>query len=491
MHLLVTQPETVDGAEMEALRRLPVDTFLQDMGVTQIKQESYNHAGRLVEFDGRFDNRTLDLVHGIIGLSNNEIKYYANEYALRTIPEKPLNLKSGSLVRVKPSDDNISAQCIGIMDDGSIVNTKMFSTQIIIQKTGNYAFHIRNLSTVKTIATDDLIDYFEILEKGSYAEKSVVLTNTVGMYADIFTPVWNDYSPTLVSGKYIDGNGNIVSGSSSIAFVTDPIPVKGGDVFKISSIVGNGNCLYSISDENGNIVDYLTNDSGKVKTYLDYELTIPYNGKTLTIINSSETQLCSYKKIVGYILNTQKDKGVIRWDENQSLTDKQKAQARLNIGVYEFVSKYAEIIWAVLGDSITEKTIRANTAYYDHIKNDLGLKEIVNYGVSGTGYLSNYDVNTAFYQRMANIDADSFDVMTIMGSFNDLGSHTGGRALGTKTDYGVDDDGVPTTIASAINNTISTYYALSLKPLGIISPLPYSHDDLTSIAEREKTMLRC
>ena len=39
LHLLITQPETVDGEEMEAVRRLPVETFLQDVGVTQLKQD--------------------------------------------------------------------------------------------------------------------------------------------------------------------------------------------------------------------------------------------------------------------------------------------------------------------------------------------------------------------------------------------------------------------------------------------------------------------
>lgn len=115
--------------------------------------------------------------------------------------------------------------------------------------------------------------------------------------------------------------------------------------------------------------------------------------------------------------------------------------------------------WVVVGDSLTEINSRSTKFYHQYVADDLGIT-VHNMGQSGTGYKR----SNPFYDRVSNIPTDA-DVVTIFGSFNDLGA---GVPLGTKDDTGTD------TLGGAINTTIDNLYAkLPTVPLGIISPTPW------------------
>ena len=119
--------------------------------------------------------------------------------------------------------------------------------------------------------------------------------------------------------------------------------------------------------------------------------------------------------------------------------------------------------WAVIGDSITEKNEKTLKNYHDYIAENTGI-EVVNMGVSGTGYKSHEGTNNAFYQRILNVPTNA-DVVTIFGSGNDLG---GSYTLGDATDTGTD------TICGCINKTIDNLYSvLPTVQLGIITPNPW------------------
>lgn len=124
--------------------------------------------------------------------------------------------------------------------------------------------------------------------------------------------------------------------------------------------------------------------------------------------------------------------------------------------------------WVCVGDSITERNQHSAKFYHDFVKEDLGF-DVINFGVSGTGYKTRDDVQSpttegAFYQRVTQIPA-STDVVTIFGSFNDI---TQGHTLGTPTDTGT------STICGCINATIEAIYAINpAMKLGIISPCPW------------------
>ena len=119
--------------------------------------------------------------------------------------------------------------------------------------------------------------------------------------------------------------------------------------------------------------------------------------------------------------------------------------------------------WAVIGDSITEKNEKTLKNYHDYIAENTGI-EVVNMGLSGTGYKSCENTNEAFYQRILNVPINA-DVVTIFGSGNDLG---GNYTLGNATDTGTD------TLCGCINKTIDNLYSvLPTVQLGIITPNPW------------------
>ena len=120
--------------------------------------------------------------------------------------------------------------------------------------------------------------------------------------------------------------------------------------------------------------------------------------------------------------------------------------------------------WIVLGDSITEKNPTAEIRYYDFVQKDFQC-EVVNYGRSSTGYMTAASYET-FYDRIEQIDFTDADVITIFGSFNDLGR---GYEPGTAEDEGT------VTIGGCMNRTIENIRekAPDIR-IGIAAPTPWN-----------------
>lgn len=123
--------------------------------------------------------------------------------------------------------------------------------------------------------------------------------------------------------------------------------------------------------------------------------------------------------------------------------------------------------WVCFGDSLTEENLRTDKHYFDYIAEKTGI-EIVNMGLSGSGYFRLKDENKAFFQRAVNIPADT-DVVTIFGSGNDCEFVE--NSLGSETDTGAD------TICGCINEAIDAIYAVNpTVQLGIIAPTPWQNN---------------
>ena len=120
------------------------------------------------------------------------------------------------------------------------------------------------------------------------------------------------------------------------------------------------------------------------------------------------------------------------------------------------------ITWAVFGDSITEYNFRAKYHYFDYVAKDLSLN-IINLGVSGTGYKEKEAKGIAFYQRIENDIKDiDFHIFTIFGSFNDLGK---GFTLGNITDTTSD------TICGCMNMVIDIFRRVKpLNKIALVTP---------------------
>lgn len=123
--------------------------------------------------------------------------------------------------------------------------------------------------------------------------------------------------------------------------------------------------------------------------------------------------------------------------------------------------KWSNKKWACVGDSLTEENNRTTEHYHDYVAKHTGI-EVVNMGVSGSGYMRLYEEDKAFYQRISAIPIDA-DVITIFGSGNDL-SHDLGNVTDTETD----------TVCGCINTTIDKLYSIMpIVQLGIITPTPW------------------
>ena len=124
--------------------------------------------------------------------------------------------------------------------------------------------------------------------------------------------------------------------------------------------------------------------------------------------------------------------------------------------------------WVVVGDSLTEVNSRTTKNYHKYIADETGV-EVINMGVSGTGYKRNDEYGSAFYQRINNIPTDA-DIVTIFGSGNDLGlfSENNLSVLGEVTDTTTD------TICGCINVTLDNLYKrIPTVRLGIVTPTPW------------------
>lgn len=137
------------------------------------------------------------------------------------------------------------------------------------------------------------------------------------------------------------------------------------------------------------------------------------------------------------------------------------------VGKYETSSrKWLNKKWVCIGDSLTERNNRTTISYHDYVSRMTGI-QIVNLGVSGTGYMQ---TNNPFYNRISNIPSD-VDVITIFGSGNDTGN-----PLGEITDSGLD------TICGCINHTLDLIQAnFPLVPLGVVTPTPWINKEPSDV----------
>lgn len=73
--------------------------------------------------------------------------------------------------------------------------------------------------------------------------------------------------------------------------------------------------------------------------------------------------------------------------------------------------------WGVVGDSLSDSSINADTKYHKIIKEKTGIT-IQELAKGGTGYTAGYSTNDTYYDRILTLDTDC-DIVTIFGSVND------------------------------------------------------------------------
>ena len=251
---------------------------------------------------------------------------------------------------------------------------------------------------------------------------------------------------------YLNSNGTIHSNPSGGDWKTSDFI----DVSKFVQIIGSeGTSSNRVSFGMYFALNY--NSSKEIVGSQINTLTAPYN-----IPNGVKYIRFSYHNAS---VNPMVEAGGQRTEYQAYIEYNELAQSDYINGNDVVLNHYNQIIWAVMGDSLTEKNIRAKKSYYDYIADELGCG-LINYGVSGTGYAR---TNNNFMTRMLSIDPTKFDVLTVFGSFNDAGA---GLDIGDPTDTWSESG--TNTLCGFINQTIDNFYSVApYKPIGLVTPCPW------------------
>lgn len=256
------------------------------------------------------------------------------------------------------------------------------------------------------------------------------LSATVDDFTDIAVPIINSLTGEETLSKAINSFGRIYTVASDNYRIVK-YSVTAGKTYWVSGSTNYGNalwCFYGTDDSVVSVGTISANES-TITNLTDTEVTAPRGASYI---------------IVSYIIGNT------------------TADCKTQIG-YNWKTQWKGKKWVCVGDSLTEINDRTTKHYFDYVADETGITT-VNMGDSGSGYAREQDVGTAFYQRIGDCPTDA-DVVTIFGSFNDLGS---GLPLGSADDTGT------TTIAGCINTTIDNLQAvIPLVNLGIVAPTPW------------------
>lgn len=244
----------------------------------------------------------------------------------------------------------------------------------------------------------------------------------------------------IISGKFISSEG-IITNIGEQYTISNNVAVIPGQVIFITASSNWGNALYAFytSDNMVAQIGQLAASGGTLTEIVDSPVTVPNNTAYVVVARNTNT------------LN----RISVKWKDGKQL-----------------VKRFSGKKWVVVGDSLTEENSTTTKHYFDYVAEDTGI-EIVNMGVSGTGYMRGKTTSQAFYQRISSIETDA-DVVTIFGSFNDLnypalGFNSMEEALGNY------DDDTDATISGCINLTIKNLQtAIPLVRLGIVAPCPWA-----------------
>ncbi|HGK7331382.1 TPA: hypothetical protein ACJ51R_000558 [Streptococcus suis] len=302
---------------------------------------------------------------------------------------------------------------------------------------------------------------------GKDAVTSVNVVNNSLRLNDIKDVVFtgNQYNKNLhyVENTYFDTTGIKKPASRWGAAI---LPVKSGQTYSIQT----GNGIY-----NGQIgaIGFLDSQQSTVGYASNKPVTGTYNGIGYITINVPQNT--SYVGITVVRPDAFDNSENLIVVEGDVINDANQKKTLLSIDGYDLPNKnfsnYTTKKWVFLGDSLTERNARATKFYHDYIIDELGIIGL-NMGVSGSGYKRRESENLAFYQRIVNVPGD-VDVLTIFGSFNDLG--VSNLTLGNWDDSGT------TTIAGCINTTLDTFFDRHpTTPVGLISPTPWNDTNLSN-----------
>lgn len=242
-----------------------------------------------------------------------------------------------------------------------------------------------------------------------------------GDFTDLLVPNnFEDIEYSWTSGGYYYTNNSFVESDAHFMVIS----VASGEYYRITgkSYYSN-NIIGFISDTND--ITWFPNASN-AKRY-DEIINIPKKVIAL-IVQGKSSEVTTIKKASGY------------------------ANGRIFLG-----KKIA-----IIGDSTIEENANSSMKWHNIISSETGL-DVVNLGVSGSGYKKKDTENKAYYQRITDIPNDC-DAVVIFGSGND-----NTLAIGETNDNTTD------TVCGCINETINGIISLyPTQKIGVITAYPWA-----------------
>lgn len=417
------------------------DQIKADLGDvdSNIKEEADWIGYQLNYFDARlFD--TTNVSNWTLTKTKTSIQIVHNNTFTNGLPKTPyLNLPIGEYVF--HADYHGTTNEFGLYNTDGYAKTLKDGTEFEITEENQY--YILFYSTVQATYTITDIAIF----KESYGEIQKLNDSIENTSADIESVTHRVTKLENGFDNITDADISEISGTETInkAIISKgSIAAAGSDNYRIISYNVTQNIKYWVSGSAnyGNLEwAFYDNSDNLVEKGTQAE-----NGASFTTFSNVEViaPTGAAKLVVSYNIG--------------SMIGKCKTQTG-----YSLSKKWIGKKWVCVGDSLTAENIRTTKHYFDYVSEKTGITT-VNMGVSGSGYARMADSSQAFYQRISSCPIDA-DVVTIFGSFNDLGAEL---QIGSVDDTGTD------TLAGCINTTITNLQTvIPLVNLGIVAPTPW------------------
>lgn len=330
----------------------------------------------------------------------------------------------------------------GYYANGTDTMTTLSNEEVIVPNNAKYLVVAwRETSVIGAAINKINISKFEIQQNKINKLNQFVESETTELPSEIVF--------TSENKKVISQNGSIVGDMGADYCISELIPIDENKVIITAcSHWGRLLCAFYRTEDTSSFISGITSSEGSAMTTLvNKEIPVPNYAKYVRVAFKKDVLL---GKVYTYI---------------------KISRSKRNAEKINFSTK--EKTWFAIGDSLTDvNTLGANKPNYTDIVSEMLDLKMVNKGVGGTGYWRGHKDNNAFYQRVAAFTENEPDIITIFGSFNDLGTElgvTGSNIIGLATDTGTD------TIGGCINTTIDnlTNYAPDAV-IGIITPTQWS-----------------
>lgn len=190
--------------------------------------------------------------------------------------------------------------------------------------------------------------------------------------------------------------------------------------------------------------------------------------KYLSYIEGGKTKITTPQKC-NYMIFSSANDGLHNSFDNLFIEESDKIVFPFDLGFCKNILTGEK--WMVIGDSITEKNFRTAANYHDFIRAETGC-EILNCGVSGSGYGMMHVTNNSFRDRIPGYANLNPGFITIFGGINDVLFWNDGEPA-TNSSVGTYADTNETTIMGCVylayKALLDTFPNI---PFGIMSPIP-------------------